>query len=139
MKIKIFSSRFIGKQLSRLRMGQTYYAIAVSTISTISLIVIAFEFEMWVLLVLFPILLFSAFLVGYYMDIKDVTTQDVLKTNEIGHRFLLTSDFKVQEFQLLLVKVIMKSFQDIKDNKNINFDYLTEEYEKYLKKWKSTN
>jgi len=135
MKIKIFSSKFIGKQLSRLRMGQTYYAIAVSTISTISLIVIAFEFKIWMLLVLFPILLFSAYLVGYYMDIKNVTTQDVLKTNEISHRFLLTSDSKTQEFQILLVKSILKALQDVKDNKNINFDYLMEEYKKYQKRW----
>lgn len=118
-------------------MGQTYYAIAVSTISSISLIVIAFEFEIWMLLALFPILLLSAFFVGYYMDIKDVTTQDIIKTNQIAHRFLLTSDYKSQEFQLLLIKAILKSFQDIKDNKDLNLDYLMEEYRIYLKKWKS--
>ena len=135
MSKKILSSGFIGKQLSRLKMGQTYYAIAVSTISTISLIVIAFEFEIWILLMLFPILLFSAFLVGYYMDKKDIITKDILRTNNMYYRYLSTSDFKLQEFQLLLVRSILKSFQDIKDNKNINMNYLMEEYEKYRKNW----
>ena len=120
-------------------MGQTYYAIAVSTISTISLIVIAFEFEIWVLLALFPILLFSAFLVGYYMDVKNVTTQDIIKTNEIAHRFLLTSDLKTQEFQLLLVKNILESFQDIQNNRQINTDHLMEEYKKYQKRWQPSD
>lgn len=135
MNIKIFSSKFIGKQLSRLKMGQTYYAIMVSTINAISLITIAFAFEIWLLIFLFPILLFSAFVIGYYMDVKNIITQDYSKTNEMAYRFLVTSDIKLQEFQLLLIKVVLKSLQDIQDNKPINMDYLAEEYKKYQKNW----
>ncbi len=136
MKIKIFSSKFIGKQLSRLKMGQAYYAIAISTINAISLITLAFKFEIWVLILLFPILLFSILVIGYYMDIKNIRTEDYIKADEMIHRSLLTSDCKTQEFQLILIKVVLNALQSIKDNKDINFDYAMEEYEKYKKRWK---
>ena len=139
MNIKIFSSKFIGKQLSRLKMGQTYYSIAVGTINAISLITIAFAFEIWILILFFPILLFGAFVIGYYMDVKNIIAQDFSKTNEMAYRFLVTTDYKLQEFHLLLIKVVLKSLQDIKDNKDISMDYLAEEYKKYLKKWQSSD
>ena len=43
---KINKSKFIGQQFSRLKMGQTYYSIIVSTINAISLITLAFQLNL---------------------------------------------------------------------------------------------
>lgn len=88
------SLEFIGKQLSRLKLGQLYYTIAISTVNAISLVTLAFEIQFWLLVLLFPMLLLGAYIVGYYMDKKDIITKDMLRTNDIYYRYLSTSDFK---------------------------------------------
>ncbi len=88
---RVKTAQFIGKQLSRLRMGQSYYSIAVSTVSAISLISLAFKITFWTLIIIFPFLLLGAFIVGYFLDIYNINTMDTLKSNEITHRFLTTS------------------------------------------------
>jgi len=96
---RVKSAHFIGRQLSRLKMGQSYYSIAVSSVSAISLISLAFEISFWMLIVVFPILLLGTFVIGYFMDIYNINTMDKLKANEIGNRYLTTSDMKSQEFR----------------------------------------
>jgi len=98
---RVKSAHFIGRQLSRLKLGQSYYSIVVSTVSAISLISLAFEISFWMLLLTFPVLLLGTFVIGYFMDIYNINTMDKLKANEIGNRYLTTSDIKSQEFQLL--------------------------------------
>ena len=104
---KVRSAYFIGRQLSRLKMGQSYYSIAVSTVSAISLISLAFEISFWMLIIFFPILLLGTFLIGYFMDIYNINTMDKLKANEIGNRYLTTSDLKSQEFQILQTEIFL--------------------------------
>ena len=70
---RVKSAHFIGRQLSRLKLGQSYYTIAVSTVSAISLISLAFEITFWMLIIFFPILLLGTFIIGYFMDIYNIT------------------------------------------------------------------
>lgn len=134
---RVKSAHFIGRQLSRLKMGQSYYSIAVSTISAISLISLAFEITFWLLIIAFPILLFMAFIIGYFMDIYNINTMDMLKSNEITHRYLTTADIKAQEFQLLQTEIILEAIKAIKEEKELDPKELLSKYEQYYRKWKS--
>jgi hypothetical protein len=130
-------SQFLGRQLSRLRNAQTYYAIIVSTINAISLISLAFHVEFWVLLALFPVLLGATLWVGLYMDTHGIIAQDSLKTAEMANRFLNTGDVKAQEFQLLQTEILLEALQALQDKRSIDATALRQKYETYLKKWKS--
>ena len=133
-KIKI--SQFIGKQLSRLKAGQTYYMIVISTITALGIVNIAFpEINTWILIILFPIILFGAFLIGYFMDKSNVVTMDQLKTIEMTHRYLNTSDFKGNEFRISLIKAIFKWMESIQKGEPIDFKEFNIAYDKFVKKW----
>ncbi|MFX0060066.1 MAG: hypothetical protein ACFE85_04845 [Candidatus Hodarchaeota archaeon] len=134
---RVRSADFLGRQLSRLKMGQSYYSIAVSTISAISLISLAFEITFWILIIAFPLLLFVAFIIGYFMDIYNINTMDILKSNEITHRYLTTNDLKTQEFQLLQTEIILDAIQAIQENKKLDPKDLLQKYDAYYRKWKS--
>ena len=134
---KVKTAQFIGKQLSRLKMGQSYYSIAVSTVSAISLISLAFRITFWMLIIVFPFLLLGAFIVGYFLDIYNINTMDTLKSNEITHRFLTTSDMKTQEFQLLQTEIILEAIKAIQENKKLDPNDLLKKYDNYYKKWRS--
>ncbi|MFX1297536.1 MAG: hypothetical protein ACFFD2_22125 [Promethearchaeota archaeon] len=134
---RVKSADFLGRQLSRLKMGQSYYSIAVSTISAISLISLAFEITFWILILAFPLLLFVAFIIGYFMDIYNINTMDILKSNEITHRYLTTNDLKTQEFQLLQTEIILNAIQAIQENKKLDPKDLLQKYDAYYRKWKS--
>ena len=134
---RVRTAQFIGKQLSRLKMGQSYYSIAVSTVSAISLISLAFRITFWMLIIVFPILLFGAFIIGYFLDIYNINTMDILKSNEITHRFLTTADIKSQEFQLLQTEIILDAIKAIQENKKLDPTDLLNKYDNYYRKWKS--
>ena len=134
---RVKSAHFIGRQLSRLKLGQSYYSIAVSTVSAISLISLAFEISFWMLILAFPLLLLGAFVVGYFMDIYNINTMDTLKANEIGHRYLTTSDLKSQEFQLLQTEIVLEALKAIQEKKDLDPKDLLRKYELYFRKWKS--
>ena len=134
---RVKSAQFIGKQLSRLKMGQSYYSIAVSTVSAISLISLAFRISFWMLLIVFPFLLLGAFIVGYFLDIYNINTMDTLKSNEITQRFLTTSDMKTQEFQLLQTEIILEAIKAIQEKKKLDPSDLLKKYDNYYRKWKS--
>ncbi len=134
---RVRSAYFIGRQLSRLRMGQSYYSIAVSTVSAISLISLAFEISFWMLIVFFPILLLGTFLIGYFMDIYNINTMDKLKANEIGNRYLTTSDLKSQEFQILQTEIFLEAMKAIQEDRQLDPKDLLKKYDLYFKKWKS--
>lgn len=134
---RVKSAHFIGRQLSRLKMGQSYYSIAVSTVSAISLISLAFKISFWMLIVFFPILLFGAFLIGYFMDIYNINTMDTLKANEIGNRYLTTSDLKSQEFQLLQTEIVLEALKAIQEERKLDPEDLLKKYDLYFRKWKS--
>ncbi len=134
---RVRSAYFIGRQLSRLKMGQSYYSIAVSTVSAISLISLAFEISFWMLIIFFPILLLGTFLIGYFMDIYNINTMDKLKANEIGNRYLTTSDLKSQEFQILQTEIFLEALKAIQEDRQLDPKDLLKKYDLYFKKWKS--
>ncbi len=130
------TARFLGRQMSRLKMGQSYYQIAMSTISAVSLIFIAFEITFWILIIAFPIILLGAFFIGYFLDIYNINSMEIFKTNEITHRFLTTSDEKNQEFQLLQLEVMLEAFKAMSENRKIEPKVLLRKFEIYYEKWK---
>ena len=134
---RVKSAHFIGRQLSRLKLGQSYYAIVVSSVSAISLISLAFEITIWMLILAFPILLLSTFIIGYFMDIYNINTMDKLKANEIGNRYLTTSDIKSQEFQLLQTEIVLEALKAIQEESQLDPKGLLKKYDLYLRKWKS--
>ena len=134
---RVKSAHFIGRQLSRLKLGQSYYSIVVSSVSAISLISLAFEITIWMLILAFPILLVGAFVIGYFMDIYNINTMDKLKANEISHRYLTTSDMKGQEFQLLQTEIVLEALKAIQEERELDPKDLLKKYELYFRKWKS--
>lgn len=134
---RVKTAQFIGKQLSRLKMGQSYYSIAVSTVSAISLISLAFRITFWTLIIIFPFLLLGAFVIGYFLDVYNINTMDTLKSNEITQRFLTTSDIKTQEFQLLQTEIILEAIKAIQEDKKLDPNNLLKKYKDYYTKWKS--
>ena len=134
---RVKSAHFIGRQLSRLKLGQSYYSIAVSSVSAISLISLAFEISFWMLIVIFPILLLGTFVIGYFMDIYNINTMDKLKANEIGNRYLTTSDMKSQEFQLLQTEIVLEALKAIQEKQQLDPKDLLKKYDLYFRKWKS--
>jgi len=134
---RVKSAHFIGRQLSRLKLGQSYYAIVVSSVSAISLISLAFEITFWLLILAFPILLLSTFVIGYFMDIYNINTMDTLKANEIGNRYLTTSDIKGQEFQLLQTEIVLEALKAIQEERQLDPKNLLKKYDLYFRKWKS--
>ena len=134
---RVKSAHFIGRQLSRLKLGQSYYAIAVSSVSAISLISLAFEISFWMLIVIFPVLLLGTFVIGYFMDIYNINTMDKLKANEIGNRYLTTSDLKSQEFQLLQTEIVLEALKAIQVERQLDPKDLLKKYDLYFRKWNS--
>ena len=134
---RVKSAHFIGRQLSRLKLGQSYYSIVVSSVSAISLISLAFEITIWMLILVFPILLLGTFVIGYFMDIYNINTMDKLKANEISHRYLTTSDIKGQEFQLLQTEIVLEALKAIQEERQLDPKDLLKKYELYFRKWKS--
>lgn len=123
-------SVLIGQQFSRLKMGQTYYSIIVSTMSAISLVTMAFHLDFMFLMFLFPVILFGTFVIGYFLDKKNINLEDYRKQVEMQARKLNTADIKAQEFHLLQTMFIIKALkEDIKEQ-----DLLLE-YKKYRDKW----
>ena len=134
-KIKI--PYFIGKQLSRLKLGQAYYAIIVSTISALSLVSLAFEdISIIFLIIIFPCIFFGAFALGYLMDKSNVVTMDQRKTVEMSHRYINKQDYKANEFSIVLITALFKWMESIQNKEPIDFMELKKEYKKFTDKWK---
>ncbi len=131
-------SQFIGRQLSRLKAGQTYYMIIISTITALGIVNLAFpEINIFLLILLFPCILFGAYILGYIMDKSNINTMDQLKTLEMAHRYLNTGDFKLNEFHMIQTEVFGEWIKSIQENKPLDLDILKKKYNEFLKKWKS--
>jgi len=134
----IFSSKFIGQQLSRLRMGQSYYSLFIASINAVMLVKIAYpSIELNYILAIVPFLLLATVFVGYFLDRHNINSMDTLKSNEMAHRFLNTGDYKNQEFQLMQTKILLEALNSLKEGKNVEFNEIEEKYNNYVKKWKS--
>lgn len=133
-RIKV--SQFIGRQLSRLKAGQTYYMIGVSTMTALGIINLAFpRIDTWIIILLFPFLLFGAFIIGYIMDKSNVTTMDYHKSIEMTQRYLTILDHKNNDFRILQMEVLYDWFNSFQENKPVDPDILKEKYDEFLKKW----
>lgn len=129
-------SYFIGKQLSRLKLGQTYYSIIMSTIAALSLVSLAFpDISIMLIIIIFPIIFIGAFFIGYFMDKSNIVSMDALKSVDMSHRYLNVADLKNNDFRFLMMKAMFEWMKGIQENKPINFDDLEKEYKKFLKKW----
>jgi len=131
---RIKSSSFVGNQLSRLKMGQSYYTIITSTISAISLVSLAYNINIWIAIIIFPFLLLFTYIIGYYLDIRNIKSIDSLKSIEMTHRFLNKGDIKTQEFQIMQTMILIEAIQKGKD---FNPDIIWERYNEYKKRWES--
>ena len=135
IKDKIISSPFIGRQLSRLKMGQSYYGIVVSTISAVSLIKLAFDLDIYLIILMFPAFLLGAFTIGYYLDKKNINSMDQLKSNEMSQRYLNTGNIKSQEFELMMTEVLLEGFKAVQKGEAFDTSILRQRYSEYKRKW----
>jgi len=71
------------------------------------------------------------------MDIFNINTMDNLKSNEVGNRYLTTSDLKSQEFQLLQTEIILEALKAVQENDQLDPKDLLRKYDLYFRKWKS--
>lgn len=130
------SSPFMGRQLSRLKLGQSYYAIIISTVNAISLVSLAFSLSAWYMILTFPVLLLGAFGIGLYLDKYNITSEDALKSNEMINRFLNTGDIKNQEFQLLQTSILLQALNAWSRKEEFDAEKdLEDSYHQYLEKW----
>lgn len=131
-------SAFIGKNLSRFKMGMAYYTLLMSTITAAMTFKESYySVDLTIIILAIPVLLILTVVLGYILDIMNINTQDQRKSNEMAHRFLMKSDIKTQEFEILKMKVLLDALQSVKDGKDVNFSQLEENYKEYQKKWKS--
>jgi len=134
---KIRTSNFIGKQLSRFKMGMGYYTLAMSTITAAMLLKTNYEIEIEWIIAFVPVMFLATIFLGYLLDTLNINTQDLRKSNEMTHRFLLKSDRKNQEFQLMQTRFLVEALQTLKEGKEINLNNLEEKYAQYQKEWKA--
>jgi len=123
---------FFGRQLSRLRLGQSYYQLIISTISAISLVSLAFQVTIEILLILFPIALVGAFLLGYTLDRWDISAIDYRKTAEISGRFLNNLDLKNYDMRMIQIEANALAIQDSLFNVS---KFLEEKKKEFFDKW----
>lgn len=123
---------FFGRQLSRLRLGQSYYQLVIATISAISLVSLAFEVTLVMLLLLFPIVFIGSFMLGWGLDRWNISAIDYRKTTEITGRFVNALDLKNLDMRFIMTEGIIRAQQD----KDFDMDkFLEEEKAKFVKKW----
>ena len=133
-KMKI--QQFIGRQLARLKAGQSLYSIIIQTITVLGIIKMALPgIDFWTLGLLFPIAILGALMIGFFMDKSDVITADHMKTIEMTHRYLNTADFKTNEFRMVQMRAFFEWMKAIQNNEPMDFDKLNKEYNKFIKKW----
>jgi hypothetical protein len=119
-------------------MGMGYYSMMMSTITAMMVLKTAYpiiQFEWIVLASPIPILL--TLYIGYFLDKKNINTMDMMKSNEMANRFIMTSDLKAQEFQLLQTKVLLQAMTQLKAGQPVDMNLLDKEYQAYVEKWKS--
>ena len=132
---KIRTSNFIGKQLSRFKMGMSYYTLAMSTITAAMLLKTNYDIQLEWIIAILPLLFIATIFLGYLLDTLNINTQDLRKSNEMTHRFLLKSDLKSQEFQLMQTRFLVEALQAMKEGKTIDSSVLDEKYAQYQKDW----
>lgn len=127
---------FIGKQLSRLKLGQTYYSIFTTTFTALGILILAFpQISIITLIWLFVFILIATFFIGYLMDVLNISTKDHMKSLDISLRYLNVSDSKNNDFRILMMETMGEWLQTIQNGKPIDKSILDEKYKKFQKKW----
>ena len=135
---KRIRSDFIGRQLVRFKMGMSYFTLALVAINAAMNFKQNYDYQIEIImLILIPLLIFGTLFIGYILDKTNINSQEARKSNELAHRFLLTSDFKSQAFQLMQTKILLKGMQEMKEGKSIDFTRMEDEYREYIQKWQS--
>lgn len=134
---KKLTSNFIGKQISRFKLAMSYLTLAMTSITALMLVKSEYEIQIEYILAFVPLLVLLTIFAGYLLDKWNISTQDQRKSNEMTHRFLLTSDMKSQQFALTQTKMLLMGLKGIKEGEEIDIDGIMATYENYLKKWSS--
>ncbi|WP_371806040.1 hypothetical protein [Candidatus Lokiarchaeum ossiferum] len=134
---KKITSNFIGKQISRFKLAMSYLTLAMTSITALMLVKAEYEIQIEYIIAFVPLLVLITIFAGYLLDKWNISTQDQRKSNEMTHRFLLTSDMKGQQFALTQTKMLLMGLQSIKEGKDLDIDGIMATYEEYLKKWSS--
>ncbi|MFX0132106.1 MAG: hypothetical protein ACFFDN_00540 [Candidatus Hodarchaeota archaeon] len=145
---KINSSGWIGRQLSRLKMGQSYYIIVIQTITMISILTLAFAIGIHFAIILFFLFIFGALILGYYLDKKNINSREHLDMVNRQNRYYNYSNAKNQQFEMIKTKIFIKSIEKMTnailealDKNPISFDdeikEFEEKYRNYYIKWKA--
>lgn len=133
-KIKI--ARFVGRQLSRLKAGQSYYSMGMFSLIAIGTLKAAFpRIDTLFIIILVISMLLGAIFIGYFMDKKNIITYDYKKSVEMNHRFLNKMDEKNNEFRIIQTRIMLNGFKAIQEGKPLDFDELEKEYKEYNEKW----
>jgi len=133
---KIKLSQFIGRQLSRLKMGQVYYVMGMYSITAVGILKVAFpQISIWTFILFIPFMFVGAFLIGFIADRSNVTTMDYQKTIEMTNRYLTILDFKNNDFRILQMETMFEWIKSLKENKPLDKNILNEKYKEFLNKW----
>ena len=133
-KIKI--SQFIGRQLSRLKAGQSYFMMFMTMLIAVGVLKTALpkiNFS-WLIGLCF-VALTGAFVLGLTMDKSSIITMDYYKSVEMTQRYLTVLDEKNNDFRMLQMKVMGEWIKALQENRPVNTDILDEEYKKFKKKY----
>ena len=129
-------SQFIGRQLSRMKMGMSYVILFTSTITAISVLNIAFpEIATWLIVMMFPVAIFGSVFLGYIIDKGNIAVIDTMKTLDMTARFVNKADLKSYEFWHVLMNVFFEWMTSIQEGKPLKKDEMNKEYLKFLKRW----
>jgi len=134
---KKLTSNFIGRQISRFKLGMSYLTLAMTSITALMMVKNVYpNIQLEWIIFLVPFLILGTIMVGYLLDKWNISTQDQRKSNEMTHRFLLTSDMKSQQFALTQTKMLLMGLKSIKEEKNLDIEAIMASYGDYLNKWK---
>lgn len=129
-------AQFIGRQLSRLKAGQSYYMMFMATLTAVGVLKWALpKIDFWLLISLCFVALGGALILGYLMDKTNVITLDHRKTIEMTHRYLTTADFKNNAFRIIMTKAIFRWMKSIQEDKPLDSDEFEKDLKEFLKGW----
>ena len=129
---KVNLTVFFGRQLSRLRLGQGYYQLIISTISAISLVSLAYSVTIELAVILFPVFFIGSFFLGYLLDRMNISAIDYRKTAEISGRFLNNLDLKNYDMRMIQIEANARAIQD--ENFDVS-EFLEEKKKEFFDKW----
>lgn len=133
---KIKFSRFIGRQLARLKAGQSYYMMFMQTLTALGVLKWAFpEINFWRLIVLCIGALVGATIFGYIMDRSNITTMDHIKTMEMTYRYINVPDLKVFGFHAAMTEAMFEGMKAYQEGKPVDPNIVKEAYKKWIEEW----